>query len=56
MSIDFGENHSTGSTVVSLFLKFLGYTDLSFKWMKLQKNLHTKYISLEITIMQFEYT
>ena len=49
----FNENRLTGGVAVKCFLKFLEYTDLNFQWLKLRKNVYTKYISLEITMMQF---
>ena len=45
----------TDGVVVTFFPENMRCADLSFYWMKLHKNLYTKYISSDITIMQFEY-
>ena len=48
-----GENLSTGDSVVTLFPEILGCIHLNFLWIKLHKNLYTKYVSLKITMVQF---
>ena len=49
----FGKNRSTDGAAIKRFPDFLGCADLGFYWMKSYKNLYTKYIQLEIIMMQF---
>ena len=52
---NFGENSSTGGTVVTHYPEYLGNANPGFEWMKLHKYLYKNYVSLEITMMQFGY-